>query len=117
MAYDEYLADRISQILREKQTLFVEKEMMGGVCFMVDGKMCVCISKDNLMARVGPEVYEEALKKEGCREMDFTGKPMKGFVYVDPDAIDIDEDLEYWVQLCLNYNPKAKRTKKKKYSN
>jgi len=113
MAYDKYLADRISQILREKQVLFTEKEMMGGVCYMVDKKMCVCISKDNLMTRIGPDIYKEALKKEGCHEMDFTGRPMKGFVYIDPDGIDRDEDLEYWIQLALDYNPKAKRTNKK----
>ena len=113
MAYDEHLADRISRALQDKHILFVEKKMMGGVCFMVDGKMCVCITKENLMARIGPEVYEEALKKDGCHEMNFTGKPMKGFVYIDPDGVDMDEDLEYWIQLALDYNPKAKRSKKK----
>lgn len=113
MAYDKYLADRISQVLREKQIPFKEKEMMGGVCYMVDDKMCVGIIRDNLMARIGTEVYEEALTKDGCHKMDFTGKPMKGFVYIDPDGIDRDEDLEYWIQLCLDYNPQAKRTKKK----
>jgi len=115
MAYDEYLADRISQILRDKQILFKEKEMMGGVCFMVDSKMCVCVIRDGLMARIGSQVYEEALKKEGCHKMNFVSKrPMKGFVYVDADGIDADEDLEYWIQLALDYNPMAKQTKKKK---
>ena len=114
MAYDEYLADRINQILIEKQIMFSEKKMMGGLCFIVDNKMCINIIEGGLMARVGLEIYEEALKKEGCHEMTIViGRPMKGFVYIAPDVIDMDEDLEYWVQLCLDYNPKAKRTKKK----
>jgi TfoX/Sxy family transcriptional regulator of competence genes len=76
--------------------------------------MCVGIIKDNLMARIDPEIYEEALQKEGCREMDFTKRPMKGYVYVDPVATDMDEQLEYWIQLALDFNPKAKSSKKKK---
>ena len=66
------------------------------------------------MARIDPEIYEEALTKKGCREMDFTKRPMIGYVYVEPEAIDLDEDLAYWVQLCLDFNPKAKSSKKKK---
>ena len=66
------------------------------------------------MARVGPEIYEDALTKKGCREMDFTRRPMKGFVYVEPEGIDMDKDLEYWVDLCLEFNPKAKSSRKRK---
>ena len=80
---------------------------------MVKDKMCMGIEKHKLMARIGPDAYQSALKKKGCHEMDFTGRPMKGYVYVDPSAIDLDSDLEYWVQLCLDYNPKAKSSKKK----
>ena len=68
--------------------------------------------KDSLMARIDPDIYEAALKKKGCRPMDFTGKPMQGYVFVDPVAIDMDKDLEYWIQLCLDFNPKAKSSKK-----
>lgn len=114
MAYDEYLADRIKRVLETKKVNFEEKKMMGGLCYMVDDKMCAGIIKDKLMARVGPEIYEEALKKKGCHEMDFTKRPMKGFVYVEPEGIDMDKDLEYWVDLCLEYNPMAKSSKKKK---
>lgn len=114
MAYNEFLADRIGLILKEKQVSFEEKKMMGGLCYMVNDKMCVGIIKDNLMARIDPEIYEEALQKEGCREMDFTKRPMKGYVYVDPVATDMDEQLEYWIQLALDFNPKAKSSKKKK---
>lgn len=114
MAYDEFLADRVREILTRKSIPFHDKKMMGGLCFMVDEKMCVGIVKNDLMARIDPEIYEEALTKEGCRQMDFTGRPMKGYVFIEPEGIDLDEDLEYWVQLCLDFNPKAKASKKKK---
>ncbi len=114
MAYDEHLADRVARILNDKMVKFEEKKMMGGLCFMVDDKMCIGIAKDELMARIGPNAYEEALKKTGCKEMRFTGRPMKGFVFIEPEAIDKKEELEYWVQLCLDFNPLAKSSKKKK---
>ncbi len=114
MPYDEFLADRIRKGLDEKHVSYQEKNMMGGLCFMVDDKMCVGVVKNTLMARIGSEIYEEALIKTGAREMDFTGRPMKGFVFVDPEGIDMDEDLEAWIDLCLEYNPRARSSKKKK---
>jgi hypothetical protein len=113
MAYNEHLADRVRKIFKEKRIRTEEKKMMGGLCFMVKDKMCLGVEKERLMARVGPEAYEDALKKKGCRPMDFTGRPLKGFVYVEPDGIDMDNDLEYWIGLCLSFNPKAKSSKKK----
>ncbi len=113
MAYDEFLADRIKTVLKDKQISFDEKKMMGGLSFMVDDKMCVGVVNSNLMARIDPVIYNQALSKKGCREMDFTGRSMKGFVFVEPEGIDMDADLEYWVQLCLDFNPKAKSSKKK----
>jgi TfoX/Sxy family transcriptional regulator of competence genes len=113
MAYDVFLADRIQRILSEKSISAIEKKMMGGVCFMVNDKMCVGVVKNNLMARIGPEIYEDALKMKGCREMDFTKRPLNGFVFVEPVGTDLDEDLEYWIQLALDYNPKAKSSRKK----
>ena len=112
MAYNEFLADRISQALKEKSVPFDEKQMMGGLTFMVDSKMCVGIVKESLMVRIDPLIYDEALKKKGCREMDFTNRPMKGFVFIDPEGYDMDSDLEYWIDLALEYNPKAKSRKK-----
>lgn len=114
MAYDEYLADRIRLVFKRKKVHFKEIKMMGGLCFMVNEKMCSGIIKNQLMARIDPEIYEMVLKKEGCREMDFTKRPMIGYVYVEPKSLDSDEDLNYWLQLCLDYNPKAKASKKKK---
>lgn len=112
MAYNEHLADRIRQVLHEKSAAFDERKMMGGLCYMVDNKMCVGIAGDNLMARIGPDEYEKALEKPGCREMDFTGRPMKGYVFIEPDGFDRTDELAYWVQLCLDFNPKAKSSKK-----
>lgn len=65
------------------------------------------------MARIGEEKYAEAISKKGCNEMTFTGRPMKGYVYLNDEAIDLDINLEYWVQLALDFNPKAKATKKR----
>jgi len=113
MAYNEHLAARVEKVLKEKRVRFEEKKMMGGLCFMVNDKMCVGIEKDMLMARIDPAIYERALKKKGCHEMDFTGRPMKSFVFIDPIGIDMDKDLEYWIQLSLDYNPKAKSSKKR----
>lgn len=113
MAYNEYLAERIERILTAKKVDFFTKKMMGGLTFMVDSKMCVGIVNDDLMARIGTENYEMALTKNGCRPMNFTGKTMKGYVFVSPEAIDFEADLEYWLQLALDFNPLAKASKKK----
>lgn len=114
MAYNEHLADRIRIVLKSKQVSFIEKKMMGGLTFMVDDKMCLGIIKEDLMARIAPEEYDEALERKGCRPMDFTGRPMKGFVMINPEGADLDEDMEYWIHLALEFNPRAKSSKKKK---
>jgi TfoX/Sxy family transcriptional regulator of competence genes len=112
MAYDEYLAERIARSLKKLGSSFEEKKMFGGVAFMVKDKMCVGIIKESLMVRIGPDQHDAALKKKGCRVMDFTGRPMKGLVIVDPEGIDKDKDLDYWVALALEYNKIAKSSKK-----
>jgi TfoX/Sxy family transcriptional regulator of competence genes len=114
MAYDEYLAERIRNVFLQKGILFEEKKMMGGVCYLVNDKMCAGIISNRLMARIDPEVFEDALSRKGCREMDFTGRTMKGYVYVEPEGIDLESDLDSWIQLALDYNPKAKSSKKKR---
>lgn len=77
--------------------------MFGGLAFLVDGKMFVGISGFNLMARVGPEHYLDALAMPNVRQMDFTGRPMKGYVYVDPPALEEDQNLKAWVTWCVSY--------------
>ncbi len=113
MAYDLYLADRIKTALKENKVVFEEKKMMGGLCIMIDNKMCVGVIKNDLMARIDPEIYSKTLQKKGCKIMDFTGRPMKGYVLVEPEGIDTESDLNYWIKLCLDFNPKAKSSKKK----
>lgn len=114
MAYSEYLADRVRASLKGLNSTFEEKKMFGGMVFMVDEKMCVGIIKDELMVRIDPENQDEFLKDEGCRIMDFTKRPMNGYLYVSAEGIDMDDDLDKWVKRCLYFNPKAKSSKKKK---
>lgn len=116
MAYDELFADRIRKQLAEKKAGFYEKKMFGGLCFMVDDKMCLGIIKNKLMVRIDPEDQEQFLAEENVRQMDFTHRPMNGFLYVEPEGTDLDEDLEKWVDRCLSFNPKANSSKKKKSS-
>jgi len=113
MAFDEQLADRVRKVFHAKRVRFEEIKMFGGLCFMVKGKMCVGVMKDELMARVGPDMYAQALMKEGCRAMRFSGRPMKGMVFVDGQGTDNDRALSDWIQLALDFNPKAKSSKKK----
>jgi TfoX/Sxy family transcriptional regulator of competence genes len=114
MAFNEELADRVREIISLTHENVEEKKMFGGVCFMVDEKMCLGIIKENLMARIDPEIFEEVLEKEGCEPMDFTGKSMKGFVFVDNLVLNTKPKLEYWVKLALEFNPHAKKSVKKK---
>jgi hypothetical protein len=102
MAYDEELAKRLRTIF-DQRTDVVEKKMFGGLCFMVSDHMCCGIAGNTLMARVGPAMYEECLKQRYVKEMDFTGRPMKGFVYVQPEGIAGDKELSGWVDKCLSF--------------
>ena len=113
MAYNEKLADRIRELISASQKDVEEKKMFGGLCFMVNGKMCVGVEQGRLMVRLDPERYEEAMEKEGCTPMDFTGKVMKGYVFVDIDSLNTKRKLEYWVNLALEFNGKAKVSKRK----
>ena len=113
MAYNEKLAGRVRALL-SKQKNVEEKKMMGGLTFMVNDKMCVGILKDELMARIDPQIHDESIKRKGCRTMDFTKKPMKGFVFVSPEGTTQQKDLDYWVKLSLDFNARAKASKKKK---
>jgi len=114
MAYDLFLSERVSYFFKSKNIPFIEKKMFGGLCFMIDNKMCVGILKNEVTARIDPDIYEVSLTKKGCNKMNFTGRSAKGFVFLSDEAIDLDEDLYYWLQLALDFNPKAKVSKKKK---
>ena len=114
MAYDEKLAERTKEILAQSKRKVTDKKMFGGLCFMVDDKMCVGVEKDRLMIRLDPEKYDEVIDKEGCKPMDFTGKVMKGFVFVDKDVLKTKPQLNFWLKLALDYNKMVKVIKKKK---
>lgn len=111
MAFNEKLNDRIREALVDVPKV-EEKHMFGGTCYMVDGKMCVGVVKDEMMCRIGPKVYEEALERKGCKQMIFTGKPMKGYVFVTEDGMKSKKDFDYWISLCLAFNKEAKSSKK-----
>lgn len=113
MAYNPLLGDRIRIRLNDLKNV-EERTMMGGLAFMVNGKMCVGVIADEMMCRLDPEFYPEALKRKGAREMDFTGRPMKGYVMVNQSGMKSEKDFDFWIQQCLDFNPKAKASKKKK---
>ncbi len=109
MAYDETLAARLHEVLADR-TDVSERKMFGGLAMMVAGNMAVGIVEDRLMVRVGPNAYENALDEPHARPMDFTGRPMKGFLFVDTPGIEQDEDLRRWaargVEFALTLPPK-----------
>ena len=97
MAYNEKLADRIRNVLARHEGL-TEKKMFGGISFMLRGNMCCGVVREDLVVRVGPEQYEEALAEPHARPMDFTGRPLKGMIYVGPGGYRSDEALVKWVR-------------------
>jgi TfoX/Sxy family transcriptional regulator of competence genes len=117
MAYNEKLADRVRELIFDSEKDVEEKKMFGGLCFMVNGKMCVGVEADRLMVRLNPALTDEVMEMDGCQPMDFTGKAMKGFVYVDIDALNTSKKLQYWMSLALDYNRIAKVSKKKASKN
>lgn len=113
MPYNLQLADRIRNRLSELPNI-EEKEMMGGLTFMYHGKMCIGIIKNEMMCRIHPDLHEKAVERPGCRTMDFTNRPMKGYVMVAENGMKSKKDFEYWIGLALDYNKTAKASKKKK---
>lgn len=112
MAYNEKLADRIREVLVEVPKT-TEKFMFGGVCFMVNKKMCIGVVKDEMMCRINPARQEEALEQPGSRLMDFTGRPMKGYIFVNTEGLKSKQNFLYWINLCLEFNSEAKPSKKR----
>ena len=102
MAYDEELAERVRRALTPREGL-VEKKMFGGIAFMLRGNMCCGIVRNDLMVRVGPERHEEALAQPHARPMDFTGRAMKGMVYVGPEGLRSDADLNAWLRRGVEF--------------
>lgn len=112
MAYNEKLADRIREALADVPKV-EEKKMFRGVTFMVDGKMCVCVSGDEMLCRFNPALQDTVAEKNGFRAMIMKGREYKGYGYVSEQAIKSKKDFDYWINLCLEFNPLAKSSKKK----
>jgi TfoX/Sxy family transcriptional regulator of competence genes len=102
MAFDPVLAQRVREVLTGRPGI-TERKMFGGLAFLVDGRMFIGIRNSSLMARVGPERHGDALAMPDVRVMDFTGRAMKGYVYVDSPAIAAEADLNAWVLWCVDY--------------
>ena len=112
MAYNEALANRIRVRLADLPKI-EEKEMMGGLTFMYNGKMCIGIIADELMCRIDPNFHLTAIEQIGCRTMDFTKRPMKGYVMVDETGMKTKKQFDYWMELALTFNKEAKSSKAK----
>ncbi len=113
MAFDENLANRVREKFSELSNV-EEKKMMGGLTFMYNDKMCAGIIKDELMCRIDPALHDNVVEKVGCRTMDFTNRPMKGYVLIDRNGMKTQKDFDYWIGLALDFNKKAKSSRKKR---
>lgn len=102
MAYDEELLKRIRKVTNRIDGL-KEKKMFGGITFMLNGNMAFGINETNMMVRVGPEKYEEALKQQYAKEMDFTGRPMKGIITVLSNGIENEKNIKHWIKKGLDF--------------
>ena len=114
MPYNELLANRVREALEDAGEI-TEKTMFGGLCFMVDEKMCVCVGSENLLCRIGEAARLEVVEWPGCREMRSGGRLMKDFVYVEEAQVATQAKLMAWMEQCLAFNKTVKvRTKKKR---
>ena len=113
MAYNKELTDKIRRKLAHIARV-EEKRMFRGMTFMVDDKMCISVGDDRIMCRIDPAIHDEVIKKEGCSTVEMRGRPYKGFVYVNPQGMKTERDLDYWISLALEFNKKAKAAPKRK---
>lgn len=111
MAYHVDLANRVREKLQNLENI-EEKEMMGGLIFMYNDKMCLGIIKDDLVCRIDQEIWETLLEKNGCRALNFKGKTIKGYLLLDQSVLKSANELESWMKLALDYNPRIKVSKK-----
>ena len=102
MAFNEELAARIRDALARKKGI-VEKKMFGGVCFFLNGNMLVGVWREFLIARIGPDQGDDALLEPHVKKMDITGKPMKGWIMVEPEGVDDDDQLKYWIERATKF--------------
>ena len=113
MSYSEKLADRIREALIEVPKV-KEKVMFSGVTFMVDDKMCICVGPDRIMCRIDPELQDQLLEEKPCRVMVMKGREYNGYILVNEEDVQRKKELDFWIGLCLDFNARAKSSKKKK---
>src|SRR5689334_6822046 len=113
MAYNQKLYKRLQQAFATIPNV-EEKKMFSGITFMVDGKMCMTVGPDRIMCRIDPEIHDEALKKKGSKTVQMKGRDYRGYVHVSADALSTKKELDYWIDLSLDFNKKAKAVPKKK---
>ncbi len=111
MVYNEKLADRIRKAVAHLPNV-KEKKMFGSLAFMVDDKMCITAGANRIMCRIDPAIHEEAIKTKGCSSVIMRGREYKGFVHIDEDSVKSKKDFDYWIGLALDYNKKARSSKK-----
>jgi len=111
MAANEALLQRVRTALAEVPKV-TETKMFRGITFMVNGKMCVSVSGDELMYRIDPEIYDVAIKKKGVRPMVMKDREYRRYLYVNEEGAKCKKDFEYWVNLCLDFNRRAKASPK-----
>jgi hypothetical protein len=102
MAFSEVLAERIRQRLARRKNV-EEKKMFGGVSFLLNGNLLIGVWKDSLCVRLGPEQAEKVLTKPHVKEFDITGRPMKGWVLVEPEGVTDDDQLSAWIQRAVKF--------------
>lgn len=112
MAINEKLTNKIREALISIDNV-EEKKMFSGIAFMVNNKLCIAVRKDNIMLRIDPSMHDDLVEKEGCSEMIMKGKSLNGYVVVHELALTTKKQIDYWVNLALDYNPKAEVSKKK----
>jgi TfoX/Sxy family transcriptional regulator of competence genes len=110
---NEELTNRVREALAETPKV-KEKKMFRGITFMVNGKMCISVGDEEIMCRIDPEIFDVALEKNGARPMIHGDRTMRGFVFVHQSAIKRKKDFDYWINLSLEFNKKAKASKKNK---
>ena len=113
MAYNENLVNRVREALVHLPNV-EEKNMFQGLTFMVDGKMCIGVRNEEIMYRIDPEVYELALERIGCRPMIHGKRIIRGYVFVNEEGYKRKEDFDFWIELTLDFNKRAKASKKRK---
>lgn len=112
MAYNEQLAEKVKQALSHLKNV-QEKKMFRGITFMLHDKMCISVGDDEMMCRIDPALHDSVTRKKGCKTMKMRGREYKGWILVSEEGMETKKDFEYWIRLALDFNKKAKSSKKK----